>query len=72
MILEIKDIISLVVTLIVALIGVSSITIFISKKGKVKQNSKYGDNVNIEQHIQNGDYNIQAGKDVDVKTKDWK
>lgn len=70
--LEIKDIISLVITIIVALIGVSSVMKYKTKKGKVKQNNTSGDNVNVEQHIQNGNGNIQAGKNVNIKTKNWK
>lgn len=70
--MEFSEIVGLVVTIIVALIGVSSIVLYKVNKGSNKQNSKSGDNVNISQDIQNGNNNIQAGKNVDIKTKDWK
>lgn len=70
--MEFSEIVGLVVTIIVALIGVSSIVLYRVNKGSNKQNSKSGDNVNISQDIQNGNNNIQAGKNVDIKTKDWK
>lgn len=70
--MEFSEIVGLMVTIIVALIGVSSIVLYKVNKGSNKQNSKSGDNVNISQDIQNGSNNIQAGKNVDIKTKDWK
>lgn len=70
--MEFSEIVGLVVTIIVAIIGVSSIVLYKVNKGSNKQNSKSGDNVNISQDIQNGNNNIQAGKNVDIKTKDWK
>lgn len=70
--MEFSEIVGLMVTIIVALIGVSSIVLYKVNKGSNKQNSKSGDNVNISQDIQNGSNNIQAGKNVDIKIKDWK
>lgn len=70
--MEFGEIVGLVVTIIVALIGVSSIVLYKVKNGNNKQNNESGDNVNINQDIQNGSNNIQAGKNVDIKTKNWK
>lgn len=70
--MQLNEVIGLVVTVVVALIGVSSIAIYINKKGKNSQNNTSGDNVNSNQSIQKGNNNIQAGGNVDIKTKEWK
>jgi|GEM_PF-2890832 len=70
--MELSEVIGLVVTVIVALIGVSSIVFYINKKGKNSQNNTSGKNVNSNQSIQKGNNNIQAGGNVDIKTKEWK
>jgi len=70
--MELSEVIGLVVTVIVALIGVSSIAFYINKKGKNSQNNTSGKNVNSNQSIQKGNNNIQAGGNVDIKTKEWK
>lgn len=53
--MEIKDIVGWIVAIIVAVIGVSAITINLKRKNS-------GNTIN--QTINNGNGNIQAGKDV--------
>ena len=53
-------------------IAVSAVGIFKFKKGKTQQKNKYGDNIQNNQTIGKGDGNIQAGGNVDIRTKDWK
>lgn len=59
--MEIKDIIGWIVAIITAIIGVSAITIHLKRKNI--RNS-------INQTINNGNGNIQAGGDVNYNQKD--
>lgn len=62
--MELKDIIGWVITLVVAVIGVSSIAIKC-----IHKNSSKNVRNNISQTIANGDGNIQAGGDVHQSTQ---
>lgn len=61
--MDIKDVIGLIVAIIVAIIGVSSIVIKM-KTSKVVNKNK------INQTINNGDGNIQAGGNVNTSSSD--
>lgn len=61
--MDIKDVVGLIVAIIVAIIGVSSIVIKM-KTSKVVNKNK------INQTINNGDGNIQAGGDVHSSSSD--
>lgn len=70
--MDINNLVTVIGSIIVAVLGASGIGFFIYKRGKSTQKNKTGDNTQINQNIGHGNNNIQAGGNVDIKTKDWK
>ena len=70
--MDMNNLVTVIGSIIVAILGTSGIGFFIYKRGKSSQKNKTGDNTQINQSIGHGNDNIQAGGNVNIKTKDWK
>lgn len=70
--MDIDNLIKVVGAIVVAIFGASGVGFFFYKRGATKQKNKYGHNIQNNQNIGSGSNNIQAGGNVDNRTKDWK
>ena len=65
--MELEEILGLLVSLVVAILGVSAITVKIRKRTGSRMKNTRGNNVN--QEVTSGDNNIQAGRDVKINDR---
>lgn len=65
--MEFKEILEIIVGIVLAILGVSAITVKIHKRTGNRMKNTRGNNIN--QEVASGDGNIQAGRDININVK---
>ena len=68
--MDINNLITVVGSIIVAILGAAGIGFFIYKKGKSNQKNKDGNNTQNNQYVGKGSNNIQIGGNITINSKD--
>lgn len=68
--MDINNLITVVGSIIVAILGAAGIGFFIYKKGKSNQKNKNGNNTQNNQYVGKGSNNIQIGGNITINSKD--
>lgn len=68
--MDINNLITVVGSIIVTILGAAGIGFFIYKKGKSNQKNKDGNNTQNNQYVGKGSNNIQIGGNITINSKD--